>query len=548
MWKWTRGLLVILLVAAPVRAHFVWIVPEGRENHRAKLIFSENLVPDEAVPIERISGAKLFARDADGSVTPVELKKGEQAFLLSLPKRPAAIGGNCTYGVKQRKGKTFLLVYHPKLICGDFDEPKPWDKLLLEIRPKANRRFQVTFSGKPVTDAQVVMITAATDGPPTTLQVDGSGEFALPPDTSGLCGIRARYIEAKAGEHSGKKYEEIRHYATLVVQLEEAKDSSRTGTANLSTDEKQWPVSLPPLPRGVSSFGAAVADGWLYVYGGHCARTHQYSRKSALGTFHRLRLSDPKAWDELPSGPALQGLGLVAHNGMIYRIGGMESRNEEGESADNYSVAVCSRFNPNSQKWESLPDLPAARSSHDAVVVGDKLVVVGGWKMIGGDTPPEWHADALVLDLKQSVLKWTSVVQPFRRRALTAAVYDGKVHVIGGMSEESVPELTVNVYDIQKNSWTNATPLPGPRRNGFAAAAVTAGNNLYVSPAEGSVLRLARDGGSWEEVGRLKQPRIVHRIVAAQDDLLVVVGGAHSGDNIAATEIVRIRTRALSGP
>jgi N-acetylneuraminic acid mutarotase len=300
------------------------------------------------------------------------------------------------------------------------------------------------------------------------------------------------------------------------------------------------------LPRGVSSFGAAVADGWLYVYGGHCARTHQYSRKSALGTFHRLRLSDPKAWDQLPSGPALQGLALVAHNDMIYRIGGMESRNEEGESPDNYSVASCSRFNPDSQKWETFPDLPAARSSHDAVVVGDKVVVVGGWKMNGGDTPPDWHADALVLDLKQPVLKWKSVPQPFQRRALTAAVYEGKVYVVGGMSEESVPELTVNVYDVEKNSWTSATPLPGSRRNGFAAASAAAGKYLYVSPADGSVLRLARDARSWEEVGRLKQPRIVHRMVEAPDDLLVVVGGAYSGDNIATTEI--FRPGAISRP
>src|SRR5688500_5501399 len=91
------------------------------------------------------------------------------------------------------------------------------------------------------------------------------------------------------------------------------------------------PRGYPPVPRAVSSFGAAVSDGWLYVYGGHCARTHQYSTEAVVGTFHRLKLSNPKAWEELPGGPPLQGLALVAHGGKIYRVGGMQPRNKPGE-------------------------------------------------------------------------------------------------------------------------------------------------------------------------------------------------------------------------
>jgi hypothetical protein len=37
------------------------------------------------------------------------------------------------------------------------------------------------------------------------------------------------------------------------------------------------PAAYPPLPEAFSSFGAAVADGHVYVYGGHTARTHLYS-------------------------------------------------------------------------------------------------------------------------------------------------------------------------------------------------------------------------------------------------------------------------------
>ena len=37
-------------------------------------------------------------------------------------------------------------------------------------------------------------------------------------------------------------------------------------------------AELPRMPKGVSSFGAVVCDGSLYVYGGHMGKTHTYSK------------------------------------------------------------------------------------------------------------------------------------------------------------------------------------------------------------------------------------------------------------------------------
>ena len=113
--------------------------------------------------------------------------------------------------------------------------------------------------------------------------------------------------------------------------------------------------SLPPLPQAVSSFGAAVSDGYLYVYGGHCAPPHQYSTEAVVGTFHRLKLDRPAAWEKLPGGPPAQGLALVAHGGNLYRIGGMQPRNRPGEKADNHSLTSCARFDPAVGRWEPLP-------------------------------------------------------------------------------------------------------------------------------------------------------------------------------------------------
>ena len=66
--------------------------------------------------------------------------------------------------------------------------------------------------------------------------------------------------------------------------------------------------AFPPLPTAVSSFGAAVDGGFLYVYGGHAGATHTYSTETASGKFRRLDLAKPaKGWEELAGGTPLQG-------------------------------------------------------------------------------------------------------------------------------------------------------------------------------------------------------------------------------------------------
>jgi Kelch motif len=302
-------------------------------------------------------------------------------------------------------------------------------------------------------------------------------------------------------------------------------------------------AKFPPLPQAVSSFGADVVDGWLYVYGGHVVSTHDYSTASVLGAFRRLKLADPQAWEELPSGMGLQGLALVAHNGKLYRIGGMQPRNQAGEKTDNHSIASCARYDPATKIWENLPDLPDGRSSHDAVVVGDKLFVIGGWNMNGAGKKNDWHDTALVLDLKKDPLKWQAILQPFQRRALITASLAGKVYVIGGLTAAGEIELTVNVFDPEKNSWTQGPAVPGPSGNGFSPASCVLNNRLYISVADGKLYRLAGmgEGQVWEEAGALKQPRIVHRMVATAAGQLITIGGAYKGSNIASLEVIAAR-------
>ncbi len=531
MKRWILSLAVLVLAGAPVFAHFVWIVPNAAKRTQAQVILSETLEPDEGVPIAKVASTKLAVRDRTGKVSDLALEKGEHACTVELPKTDFdAIGGVCLYGVMQRgEGKPFMLAYYPKLLGHKVEAGKPWDKLPLEIVPLSGDQFQVTFEGKPVPEAQVVVVVPGGESK-EPIKTDAKGEFKLLIEKPGLYGVRARHSEKKSGEYEGKKFEEVRHYATLV--FENAPANSQTSGQVIST-------GFAPLPEAVSSFGAAAADGWVYVYGGHGSKTHSYSTEAVSGSFRRLKAAGGQKWEDLPGGPKLQGLAMVAYKGKIYRIGGMEPRNAPGTPADNFSVKSCAVFDPASGVWQAMPDLPVERSSHDAVVEGGKLYVVGGWQMNGKDKDSVWQSNALVLDLESKNQKWELIQQPFQRRALTAAAFDGKIYVIGGINDEDEIELKVDIYDPAKKLWTVGTPLPGPKRNGFSAAACVAGGRLFVSTADGKVHRLTEKGDVWQQTGELKQARIVHRMVAPSDEMIFTVGGASKGGNVALTEVIQ---------
>lgn len=309
--------------------------------------------------------------------------------------------------------------------------------------------------------------------------------------------------------------------AVLVVLF--ASCAAPTATKQIAIESPT--ATLAPLPESVTSFGAVTADGWLYAFGGHKGERHEYSTEMVSGSFHRLKLSDGRAWETLPSSTPGQGQPLVAHGGYIYRIGGMAARNYADEKQDLYSLSMVQRYDPKGGQWEDFVPLPAIRSSHDAVILGDKMYVAGGWQLTGGTDKPAWPANALVLDLAHANAGWQEFPQPFQRRALALATLDSRVFCIGGMDSDDRPTLAVDIYDTVSGQWSKGPDLPAGKFKGFSCSAITQGGRIYVTAFEGSLLRLAPDAGSWEVVGRLRYPRMAHRLVTAGATQLIVLGG-----------------------
>lgn len=554
------------VLAVPARAHFVFVVPDDR-GLRAEVVFSESLDADPDVDDAPLETMVLEGRSHDGRISPLRVRARGTGCVIDLPGGVTSVGGRLDYGVMTRGGtEPFLLVYHPRAILGDPFAPAnapntapaadPAPRIVPRGAPGAVR-FLVEAEGRPVAEADVTVILP--DGAHEKVK---TGPDGLSPafTASGRYGAWARYVEHVAGEHAGKPYAQVRHYPTVVCTipgLDAAGDEPANETRQDDALRRPDPASLsltrllPPLPEASSSLGAVASDGFLYVYGGHIAPVHTYSTEAVSGRFHRLPLRAATgsaatgtnavvqaAWEELAAGPRLQGMNLATRAGRIYRVGGMDPRNAPGDEADNHSIAAAACFDPSTGRWTDLPPLPEPRSSHDLVVLGDTLYAVGGWNMLGADGGETWCETMAALDLTAATPEWRSIPQPFTRRALIATAFHDRLWVIGGFTDSEEVSTQVDVFDPVTGRWSRGPDLPSGGVNGFAPAACVADGRLLASVADGSLLALDEQAGTWQSVARTS-PRIVHRMVPVEEGV-ILVGGAAGKDNLDRVEWIAL--------
>ncbi|GAB4569125.1 MAG: hypothetical protein Tsb0020_23110 [Haliangiales bacterium] len=287
------------------------------------------------------------------------------------------------------------------------------------------------------------------------------------------------------------------------------------------------------LPEPITSFGAAVQGGFLYVLGGYTGTPHQYSRDGQSGALSRIRLDQAgqrdgatqrRVWEQLPGVEPLQSVALVAHDDALIRVGGMRASNPAGQPSRLASTDEVARYLPATSAWEALPPLPAPRSSHDAVVLHSTVYVLGGWRLDDGDEA-QWAREGLALDLRDGDASWRSFATPFQRRALATVAAGDRVLAIGGMNADGSLSQQVDIYDPATDTWTRGPDYPGPA---FGVAATAAGDTIYASGMDGIVYEMdlgdAATARSWRQLNTLTFPRFFHRLAVADDQVLALGG------------------------
>ncbi len=225
MFRLLGAAAVLAAATLTAHAHFVFVVPDSKDPAKAVVVFSDDLEPDEAVGVEKLMTLKLTCRDGAGKDVAVEHKAGKHELTATLPgSGPRLVFGSLNYGVMQKgDAKPYLLAYHPKAVVGAV----PADKLVLgekvlpvEIVPVvtgSDVKFKFLSAGKPLAGVEVTVIkTVGGKKAKSTTDKDGLTE-AYP--AKGVYGAWAKDTVAKPGEFGGKKYDEARHYATLVREF-----------------------------------------------------------------------------------------------------------------------------------------------------------------------------------------------------------------------------------------------------------------------------------------------------------------------------------------
>jgi N-acetylneuraminic acid mutarotase len=538
----------ILLTSAtrPAAAHFPWLAVD--EDGKAIYFFGET-PPDRKYKLPpAVTKAVVSQIDGEGQVQDVKLNVVESENFVGMKSTApvpsaASLVSKVTYGVYHGSRLDYYTQHCAgKLPTSRSDYETVSSKLDLSaqvIDTESGVDVFVIWNGKPLVDAEVKLFCEEghEEGSATTDQ-NGKVSFTDKQVEDGLNGIMVGYVSKDDPGMIGEtEHKSVSRYLTATfLDPEDFEQPSTEYSVSVTSDV------YPKIPETVTSFGGAVANNSLYIYGGHTGRAHEYYSEAQANTLWRLDLKNPKAWESLGNGPRLQGLAMVAHAGKIYRIGGFTAKNNEGEEKDLWSQAGVACFDPATKQWQDLPPLPEPRSSFDAAVLGDQIYVIGGWSMLGGGETT-WLKTAYVLDLSETPLQWKSLPEPpFQRRALSVAAHDGKVYAIGGMQESGGPSTRVDVYDPVSQSWSRGPDLNGEGMDGFGSSAFAVGDELFVTTYNGSLQRLAADGNSWQSLQKLDRERFFHRLLPLSENQLLAIGGASmSSGKFEELDVIQVR-------
>ena len=216
---------------------------------------------------------------------------------------------------------------------------------------------------------------------------------------------------------------------------------------------KNWKI-LSPIGKHVYGMTTAVLDNKIHLLGG----VHGKDWTDPID-FHQVYDPCFDEWSELapipdPNGGIGWGMSAV-YKGQIYLFGGGSGPGLEGS-------ARAWVYDPTTDEWSGLSDMPVERINGAAVTVGDYIYIFGGHRL---HTPP---ADELI-----SAYKYDPSTDSYERIAnmpetatfITRAYYKGYIYAIPGLEHEWLgqpgePQISyvygqgVLKYNVANDVWT----------------------------------------------------------------------------------------------
>lgn len=248
--------------------------------------------------------------------------------------------------------------------------------------------------------------------------------------------------------------------------------------ASINGDETLGPwVSTTSLPRVRSAHSAEVDSGYLFVVGGYycCWRgtksvvSAPISSSGAIGS-----------WSELTPLPNdLYRHATVVYDNNLYVIGGWRDFPAPG-SAESKVYKAAIHPDGTLGDWENLAPLPKTLHAHSAVVSNGYIFVIGGKEWLGDTTQDSVYSGRILSD--GTIEGWNTVDPlPIPLHYHSATLWDGRIIVTGGRTDNDVPVSTTYIANVEPNgnigAWEESTALPNPL---FKHDSVSSVDSVYV--------------------------------------------------------------------
>lgn len=246
---------------------------------------------------------------------------------------------------------------------------------------------------------------------------------------------------------------------------------SLNSTICFDPETSEWSAraDMPTLRSGAV---AATINDRIYVIGG--------GFRQEDGNFRFLRTVDiyhPET-DTWESGPDMiephDYPAVAVLEDKIYVLGGHHPDATQGGPKTDPGFDFCERFDPTTNTWEAIAPLPTPRFALSAVVADGKILAMGGVAF----KPEGFNNFTVIESYNSNTNSWSPIdgfALPWPAAGLGAAMAKDKLYIFGGYSDDDIHNRT-SCYDFSTSSWSSDTPLPAP----VAAMGVcTIGNTIY---------------------------------------------------------------------
>ncbi|WP_339704618.1 kelch repeat-containing protein [uncultured Kriegella sp.] len=215
--------------------------------------------------------------------------------------------------------------------------------------------------------------------------------------------------------------------------------------------QNSWKV-MAPTPLEIHHLTPVSVNGKIYVVGGLSGKYPEEQPLSHVYTFDAKENTWAKIF-EIPKNRRRGGSGVVVYKNKIYIVNGITFGHTSGTNA------MFDVFDPVKKTWTVLDDAPNIRDHSSAVIVGDKLIALGG-RNTSYHEPDNFTAffstvksEVDYYDFKSKKWGTYSATLPAPSAGGGAVQLNDKVYYVGGETGEKLANNQMYAFDPKNDVW-----------------------------------------------------------------------------------------------